>query len=232
MRLLKQRSNFKNTLIALLEGHSNSSEVRESISDQMYQTTTCKAWFGYVTDGTTLLYCRSNGRAWDWSHRLPFSEKTLLFLVQVYRSLKRKPMTPQLLSDAFGRKSDVAHKLISIMCTLLSNPKHRTNMLFQEWRRLFEQVSTYNLDQLPSLEKWASQNEIVTRDASQILFAMHSYYNLIVKIFTAELLSVSAHSTFSVCEEIVTTRTVDELRTVLNHIENEEFYRRYRISNF
>lgn len=192
----------------------------------------CAAWFGYVTDGRTLVYCRSNRRIWQWSRPLPLTESTLLFLVHAFRSLKRKPLTAPLLSEAFGKESEVARELIRVMCSHLSKPRHKTNMLFREWKRLFEQVSTYGLDQLPSLKQWAADNGIATKDASHILFAMHSYYSLVVKIVTSELLSISTHSSFSVCDEVTATTTIDDLHTVMTRIENGEYYRRYRISNF
>lgn len=192
----------------------------------------CVKWFGYICDGVTLVYCRSDQRRWQWSRPLPITESTLLFLVHAYRSLKRKPLTAKLLSFAFGKESDVARELIRLMCSRLSNPRHRTNMLFREWKRLFEQVSMYGLDQLPSLRKWAAENGIATEDASHILFAMHTYYSLVVKILTSELLSISTHSTFSVCEEITATTTINDLLAVLTRIENGEYYQRYRISNF
>jgi len=194
--------------------------------------TACGQWFGYICDGVTLVYCRSNSRIWQWSRPLPITESSLLFLVHAYRSLQRKPLTAKLLSTAFGKESVVAQELIRVMCSHLSKPRRKTNMLFREWKRLFEQVSTYGLDQLPSLKKWAKENGIATKDASHILFAMHSYYSLVVKIVTSELLSISTHSTFSVCEEITATKTIEELHTVMTRIENGEYYRRYRISNF
>lgn len=192
----------------------------------------CGAWFGYFTDGRVLFYCRSNRRCWEWSRPHELTESTLLFLVHAYRSLGRKPLTAELLSDAFGKESNVARELIRIMCAHLSKPRHKTNMLFREWKRLFEQVSTYGLDQLPSLKNWAADNGIATKDASHILFAMHSYYSLVVKILTSELLSISTHSTFSVCDEVVATSKIDDLRAVMIRVENGEYYRRYRISNF
>lgn len=192
----------------------------------------CAAWFGYVTDGRTLIYCRSNRHAWQWSRSLPLTESTLLFLVHAFRSLQRKALTAPLLSQAFGKESDVARELIRVMCSHLSKPRHKTNMLFREWKRLFEQVSTYSLDQLPSLKKWAADNGIATKDASHILFAMHSYYSLVVKILTSELLSISTYSAFSVCDEITGTTAIDDLHSVMARIENGEYYRRYRISNF
>lgn len=192
----------------------------------------CANWFGYLCDGVSLLYCRSNRRAWQWSAALPITESSLLFLVHVYRSLNRKPLTASLLSAAFGKDSDVARELIRVMCSHLAKPRHKTNMLFREWKRLFQQVSTYGLDQLPSLKQWAADNGIATKDASHILFAMHSYYSLVVKILTSELLSISAHSAFSVCEEITGARTIADVHAVLAKVESGEYYKRYRITNF
>jgi len=192
----------------------------------------CANWFGYLCDGASLAYCRSNRREWQWSRLLPITESSLLFLIHSYRSLKRKPLTAQLLSSAFGKDSDVARELIRLMCGHLAKPRHKTNMLFREWKRLFQQVSTYSLDQLPSLKNWAGENGIATKDASHILFAMHSYYSLVIKILTSELLGILKPSTFSVCDEITSARTIDELHAVMTRIENGEYYRRYRISNF
>jgi hypothetical protein len=192
----------------------------------------CGDWFGYVCDGLSLAYCRSNRREWQWSRLLPMTESTLLFLVHAYRSLRRKPLTARLLSASFGKSADVARESIRVMCSHLAKPRHKTNMLFREWRRLFQQVSTYDLDQLPSLRNWAIENGIATKDASHILFAMHTYYSFVVKLLTSELLSISEHGPSSVCEEIIATKTVDELCAVLARIEKSEHYKRYRISNF
>ena len=118
---------------------------------------------------------------------------------------------PACSSAAFGKNADVARESIRVMCSHLAKPRHKTNMLFREWKRLFQQVSTYGLDQLPSLRGWAVEHGIATKDASHILFAMHSYYSLVVKLLTSELLAISAHSPHSVCEEMIAAKTVDEL---------------------
>lgn len=97
----------------------------------------------------------------------------------------------------------MARQLLGTMCSHLSKPKHRTTMLFREWKRLFEQVSTYGLDQLPTLKAWAKSQGIATKDASQILFAIHSHYALVVKLLTSELLAavnpLSTTSVFAAC---------------------------------
>jgi hypothetical protein len=184
----------------------------------------CRKWFGYVLDGHAILYCQSNGTQWMWSNRIEISEHSLLFLVHIYRSLRRKSLTSSLLSDAFGKHSDVAREAIRVLSAHLSKPRHKTNMLFREWKRLFEQVSTYNLEQLPSLKAWAGEIGIATKDASQILFAMHTYYSIVVKILTSELLVISSSSGVSVSEAIASAPTDEQLRAILQDLENSEYY--------
>ena len=191
----------------------------------------CALWFAYVFDGYSFVFCHSGGTQWAWSDRVPVSENSLLFLIHAYRALKRKPLTALLLSATFGKDSPVARELIRVMCSHLAKPRHKTNMLFREWKRLFEQVSTYGLDQLPSLKQWAAESGIATKDASHILFAMHSYYSLVVKLLTSELLAVSVNGP-SVCHSLATASSIDALYATLRSLEDSEHYKRFRISNF
>lgn len=192
----------------------------------------CSKWIGYLWDGASLFFCKSDGNSWFWSKRILISESSLLLLVQVYRSLKRKPLTSKMLSQAFGKHSQVAIELLRVMCSHLDKPRHRTNMLFREWKRLFQQVSTYGLEQLPSLRAWATQNGIATKDASHILFAMHSYYSLVVKILTSELLAATTAIPSTLCESLASAPTQEALYKILTFLEDSEYYRRFRISNF
>ncbi len=190
-------------------------------------------WAGILWDGASLCFCHSNGRLWQWSGVIPVSEASLLTLVCTYRALQRKQLNAQLLARSFGKESKVARTLLATMCSHLSKPRHRTTMLFREWRRLFEQVSTYGLDQLPTLKHWAKSLGIATKDASQILFAIHSYYALVVKLLTSELLTaVNPLATASLCERISNACSAEELYDRLRELEDGEYWRNYRISNF
>lgn len=191
----------------------------------------CVLWFAYLFDGYYFVFCQSDGLKWKWSDRVRISENSLLFLVHAYRALKRKPLTALLLSAALGKDSTVSRELIRVMCSHLAKPRHKTNMLFREWKRLFEQVSTYGLDQLPSLKTWAADNGIATKDASHILFAMHSYYSLVVKLLTSELLAVSVSGP-SICQVLATAPSIEEIYSILKSLEDSEHYKRFRITNF
>jgi len=193
----------------------------------------CAKWAGVLWDGFHLAFCRSAELAWTWSKTHETSEASLLSLVQIYRSLGRLPLTATLLTRYFGKDSDVARAVLPVMCSHLSKPKHRTTMLFHEWKRLFQQVSTYGLSQLPSLKDWARRNGIATKDASQILFAMHTYYSLVVKLLTAELLAATqTTSQLSLVDAIANAPNRESLYRELVKLEDGDFYKNYRISNF
>jgi hypothetical protein len=190
-------------------------------------------WAGVLWDGACLCFCHSDGHQWIWTSPFDISEGSLLTLIGTYRALQRKALTAQLLAVSFGKDSDVARHLLTTMCSHLSKPRHRTTMLFREWQRLFEQVSTYGLDQLPTLKAWARSLGIATKDASQILFAIHSYYALVVKLLTSELLAaVNPSSASSLCELIANARNGEEVYKHLAALEDGEYWRKYRITNF
>lgn len=190
-------------------------------------------WAGVLWDGASLCFCHSDGVSWRWSRRHETSPASLLTLIGLYRSLSRKPLTATLLARAFGKESADAQTVLTLMCGLLAKPRHRTTMLHREWKRRFEQVSTYGLDQLESLRSWARSLGIATKDASTILFAVHSYYALVVKLLTSELLSaISPLNTESAAESIANAKSSPEVYAALSALEDGEFWRRYRISNF
>lgn len=193
----------------------------------------CQEWAGVLWDGFKIIFCHSDGTAWRWSRKYPTSAASLLTLVQTYRSLQRKPLTAEALSREFGKNSAVAQAVLPALSRQLSHPQHRTNMLFQEWRRLFEQVSTYTLSQLPSLREWARSHGIISTDASQILFALHTYYSIVVKLLTSELLA-AAHTTpgDSLVMDVVNATSTEDVFRSFSQLEDSDFYRQYRISNF
>lgn len=190
-------------------------------------------WAGILWDGHTIVFCQSDGTAWKWSKAHPTSRASLQNLVHFYRSLHRKPLTSQFLTRSFGRDSKVARELIPSLCRALAHPKHRTSMLFREWRRMFQQLSTYELRQLTTLMQWATDMGVKTDDTSELLFATHTYYSIVVKLLSSELLA-AAHGfmSTSLADAITNAPTDSALLQQVALIEDSELYRRYRITNF
>jgi hypothetical protein len=190
-------------------------------------------WAGILWDGRHIAFCKSSAGEWRWSPAHPISFASLQTLVHTYRSLKRKALTPQLLAAAFGKESPTARLLIPALCARLESPVQRTRMLFREWRRLFEQISTYELRQLPGLMRWARDLGVTTDDTSVLLFATHTYYSIVVKMHSSELLA-AAHglSSTSLADSIANAPDDALLFQQVRSIEDGELYKRYRISNF
>ena len=119
--------------------------------------TECPKWVSVLLDGRQISFATFDGLDnWTWTPARPINRTTALTLVQYYRALSRKPLNPYLLSEDFGRDTDLAVSCIRTLARYMTRPAARTTMLFREWRRMFEQVSTYGLDQLPALADWAS----------------------------------------------------------------------------
>lgn len=99
---------------------------------------------------------------------------------------------------------------------------------------MFEQVSTYELDQIPALANWAREWDLPGRkDPSLLLFCLHTYYALIVKLLTVELVTVSQQfSMESFFEKLAHTDDALDFKLTFEKLESGDVYRDLRILNF
>ena len=195
----------------------------------------CSKWVGVLLDGRHISFATFDGIAsWTWTPARPVNRTTALTLIQYYRALHRKPLNPYLLSEDFGRDTDLAVSCIRTLARYLTHPVARTTMLFREWRRMFEQVSTYELDQIPALANWARQWDLPGReDPSLLLYCLHTYYALIVKLLTVELVTVSQQFAMeSFFERLAHTDNPFAFKLAFERLESGDVYRDLRILNF
>lgn len=192
-------------------------------------------WVGVLIDGYDVAFSIFNGTSgFVWTPGRPINKFTVTTLVQYYRALYRKPLDPHLLSADFGRDTDVAKDCILTFANYLMHPTTRTAMLFREWRRMFEQVSTYELDQLPNLATWAEKLNLPCRnDPALLLYCLHTYYALIVKLLTAELVTTSRQfSSESFFEKLSHANSGSEFLDELKRLEFGDIFRNLGIINF
>lgn len=188
---------------------------------------------GILFDGNSLVFCHSANDRWRWTPVYPVSEASLTTLVQIYRSLEKDRLSSTLLCKYFGKDSDTARQVVPALLSALSNPTYKTNMLFTEWLRLFEQSASYDYSQVPSLQQVANQLSSQAPSSSQVLFALHTYYSIIVKLLTAELLNcVQEIELNPIVSEIANATSFPEVFRIFRRLEDGDFYKRYRIDNF
>lgn len=188
---------------------------------------------GVLFDGASLTFCRSVSGNWNWTPVYPVSESSIMSLIQIYRSLGREPLNSTLLCKYFGKDSDVAIKVVPSLLKSLLQPSHRTYMLYKEWLRLFEQSASYDYSQVPGLNSPEFKINDKKPDASLVLFALHTYYSVVVKLLTAELLNCTRNiERNSIVLDIANANTFQDVFSIYKELEDGDFYKRYQINNF
>ncbi|MCW3138716.1 MAG: hypothetical protein N2V76_10000 [Methanophagales archaeon] len=91
-------------------------------------------------------------------------------------------------------------------------------MLFDDWKRVFGQVCGYSPEKIKGLEKayGLSGNEI---DYEKLLFAVHTYYALVMKLLAAEVAVSSGDYLQSYLKKFEDAyyRGHEELMNILRH---------------
>jgi len=153
-------------------------------------------YFGVVLDGTKIGFVRFR-RTWQSDGPYPVNDQTILTFLEALRvkSLNRD----------LGAGSPIAKTLVRVLYETLSRNKghnNRVGVLFDDWKRVFGQVCGYSSEKIKGLEKvyGLSGNEI---DYEKLLFAVHTYYALVMKLLAAEVAVSSGDSYLSVVFEEV-----------------------------
>jgi len=167
----------------------------------------------------------------------PESARTLLIH---FRSLALLPLTAENLADKFGPKSDMAPKAVSAFADALENwggkEEDRVRSVFySEWKRLFgivygEQFNNWQAKETALLSKLYRVGK--ETDFKELLFCVHTYFALLMKLITAELLSLRETSFRSSFASELANASEDELKQKLEDIEDGGVYSRRGITNF
>lgn len=163
----------------------------------------------------------------------PESARTFLTYL---RALARLPLTAEHLADKFGPKSKVAQMTVSALADALEYWRNqRVEIFFNEWKRLFgivygEQFSSQQTEEAIILaQNYGVKQKI---DFQKLLFSVHTYFALLMKLIAAELITFRDSSYLSsYCSQLVHT-SKDELIDQLKDIEEGGIYAKRGITNF
>ncbi|HRS00999.1 MAG TPA: N-6 DNA methylase [Bacteroidota bacterium] len=163
-------------------------------------------------------------------------ESARTFLIHL-RALSRLPLTSDNLAQRFGSQSQIAPKAISAFVNSLQH-WGRTSQIqtfFNEWKRLFgivygAQFNNYTGKEKETLLKtYKIEKEV---DFQELLFCIHTYFALLMKLITAEILTLRDTSfSASYTSELVHISD-DALLKQLEDIENGGTYAKKGVVNF
>jgi methylase of polypeptide subunit release factors len=194
--------------------------------------------FGVGTDGLYFVFVRFRDKKWDVREPVEVTKHTVeQFLWALFNlGRKGKPFQPDYLAADFGAgQNSIAlpgvHALYDAIRTT-KNPKAQT--FFNQWKILFGEVCGYDVDN-PSdkMKKLAESYGIVVKgfQPAELLFALHSYYALFMKLLAAEIVSFYPQHP-SPLKKLHGAATSNKLKTELEDLEKGSIFRHLGITNF
>ena len=211
-------------------------QVREYIMDHAEVEARFPRYFGVVLDGYKIGFVRYRAAVKGFESRGPFdvNKSTVAKLVEAIIGLRRRALGAEELLRDFGPESPVARESIRTFYGKLLGTSARTQMLFEDWRRVFSQVCAYSADKIRGLEEVYGFGR-GGADPERLLFALHTYYALIMKLLAAEVASLyvapKLWSYLKVLEEAYYSG-YEKLRDELKELEEGGIFTRLGIVNF
>lgn len=202
---------------------------------------------GVGFDGSSVFFvrCRSKGKVGKEKTRgfefvmdgtYMFTAESSLTFVTYLRALARLALTAENLADRFGPKAEVAREAVGAFADAMSNwSTPRAKVFFQEWQRLFGIVygeqfgGGTDKKTVAMLQIYGLPAE---SDFQTMLFCVHTYFALLMKLIAAELISVSEGSFASSFSSSLAHASREELLNQLTDIEDGGIYSKRGISNF
>jgi len=190
-------------------------------------------YVGIVLDGFQIAFVRQRDGDWFATGPQDVSVATVRRLLEYFRGLSRKPLTPDLLVRDFGPESPVTYLVIAALWDSSAHLSDRGQLFFEEWSRRFSQVAGYEVRQVGDLEKLARDSGVTMGDdVARFLFVLHTYYALLIKLVTAEVLLLSREGPEASFIESVLEKTGPDLRADLLYLEDGAMFRDLEIVNF
>ncbi|WP_374576435.1 N-6 DNA methylase [Phenylobacterium sp.] len=193
--------------------------------------------FGVGLDGNRILFVRYRDGAWITEAPVPLTPASATRLLWALFNLGSggRPFSAAYLARDFGGSSPAAGGMVRALYAAIkgsADPKAQT--LFAEWRSLFGIVCGYEalssnaeVNRLATLYGMAT-NEI---DFDSLLFCAHTYYALVMKLLSAEIVGVY-HGLPSVTQKILRTPSTESLKRELADLEAGGIFQHIGIRNF
>jgi SAM-dependent methyltransferase len=132
-------------------------------------------------------------------------------------SNRQMPVTSRGLANAFGPQSDIARKVVTLLVESLvgREPDDRADTLYREWRRSLEVVYGNLDDEHGELAQTIREAFALgaRRGLGELLFVVHTYFALVVRLVAIEVLGISAEDESS---QPTTWSSLDDPELIVN----------------
>ena len=167
----------------------------------------------------------------------PFEQATAKTLLAYMRALSRRLLTAEELARVFGPKGKIAPWVVNALVDALANWPNapRVRAFFDEWRRLFgivygEGFASHEAEGAESLRR--TYGLAPKTDLQGLLFCVHTYFALLMKLIAAELISIAETSFMSSFSHDLANSDDPALDAKLASVESGGVYAKRGITNF
>ena len=180
-----------------------------------------------------------------WTSEGPYeiNEVIIRNLIKALIGLRRKSLGAEELVKDFGIISQISKKIVRLLYIKLLNTteKEKTWTLFNDWKRLFGQIIGYSDEKdLEKFKKLKEYYEIKEDNVnySYLIFAIHTYYALIMKLLAAETaylyMSERLRKSYIVeLDNAYKSKGIDGLKNILQELESGGIFKDFLgIENF
>lgn len=195
-------------------------------------------YYGIVLDGYHIGFVHNDAElGWLRSEKLEFNDSSAVAALERFRAHSKSPLDPLLISKAFGPNSNAARAMMPALFRSLEAPKPKTTLLLAEWKRLFGQAVGSEAHQYPGLVDWAVGLGIKfevndPESIPKLFFATHSYFALVIKLITAEIVETLRSKNISLLAQQLIESDKTSRAKILGAIEDNSLFRQYGILNF
>ena len=240
---------FKN--VGLFRGRDNSPKFIEALKELERYITTKAAqdhvnrshYIGIAIDGRSVSFAHFVEGKTEFIHGpvLPLSPYSVGLVIEACRLTHRRALTADNLIEDFGQWSVVGKTLMQVLADsllqfYLDRGNNKIKMLYEEWKSLYGQVANLSEYQIGVINHSIGFTARIVSDdrLSFILFVIHTYNSIIIKLLAAEIVSqitnLTAYRYFS--QTAVSLDQNDFIDLMDRDIEHSELYSRAHIHGF
>ncbi|HXG35898.1 MAG TPA: N-6 DNA methylase [Dehalococcoidia bacterium] len=171
----------------------------------------------------------------------PVNEASISEFLLHLRALRRRPLTADELAKEFGPSGGVAHETVNALynrlaecLTMPGSSFPRVETLYEEWKRIFGIVYGQDLVKAQRDAQALAKLYHVTEftDLKPLLFSVHTYYALFMKLLAAELLSLQQGALLASIAEQLPGQSGEQLKSRLEELERGTWFEAQGIRNF
>jgi len=191
---------------------------------------------GVGCDGESLVFVRSEAKGTIVDGPVPVTPYSAGRLLRALLSLgvRGQSFTAKNLAAHFGSGSPTAQEGIRLVFELIrgtANPKARA--FFKQWEMLFGEVCGYDIHRPgEKMKKLARYYGTCDEDPAALLFSLHTYYAIFVKLLAAEIVSSFSPLGTSPTRRIFGAATSAAVRNELVELERGGIWAQLGVRNF